>query len=719
MTGIPGSGKSTWIKENSLEEYALSFDKLRIASGSQKYTAKELPTYDPNLKEYQTRYFLDTLKDRFKSGAFTIIDNTNLSVSSYQELIKMSKSYDYSLYYKAFEVTPEEAYKRILSRGTNHVPLDTLLRMQDSLSNLVIPSVFTKIDSLQDIEDVRVYNKTYQFSSDKNVYLIGDIHGCLETLEEFISKYYNSNDFFIFGGDYIDRGPDSKGVINTLKGLYYNHNNCIFLEGNHEKWLRYYSNDILGEINSPEFKENTLKQFLRPPVLKRGSLKNFCRALKPFADITIEGKRILFSHGGSNYSKNKDSSYNLKNINSYTSGSGGYSDLLDLYEEGSPDYDIVVHGHRNISNTTVYKSQDGKTTYYNLEGKIERGGSLRFLKIKGDSFEMGSISSNYNMDLDVSRVVQAMRDNKHLISERPTSFLDISSFNFNKEAFYSKQWKSVVCKARGLFINTVSNQVVGRGYEKFFNYGENEFTSKESLEDKFPFTAYSKENGFLGLIYSHPSGSLSFNTKSGDLTDYSKLFKNNFIKSVDQMGISKLSNLLSSRNLSLAVEVIDYSNDPHLTYYDDPYKICILDLIPNSISFGYLPYEELKDLTSFLLEYPNFSIKKVLGEIKTPEELVSYSKSLKKDLSEGVVLRNESSRFMFKIKTKSYQIKKTLREYHQSKNRTSLFRTLKRILDFKEFNTLDYVPLLKIVDSKENFSDINLKELDKEILLLL
>lgn len=48
----------------------------------------------------------------------------------------------------------------------------------------------------------------------------------------------------------------------------------------------------------------------------------------------------------------------------------------------------------------------------------------------------------------------------------------ISSFNFTRQAFYDGHWDEQTVKARGLFIDTVNNKVVCRGYPKFFRYGE-------------------------------------------------------------------------------------------------------------------------------------------------------------------------------------------------------------------------------------------------------
>lgn len=63
---------------------------------------------------------------------------------------------------------------------------------------------------------------------------IGDIHGCAKTLDALLDRLeLTSDDHLIFVGDYIDRGPDSKGVIDRLIALKEEHE-CTFLRGNHE-----------------------------------------------------------------------------------------------------------------------------------------------------------------------------------------------------------------------------------------------------------------------------------------------------------------------------------------------------------------------------------------------------------------------------------------------------------------------------------------------------
>ena len=63
---------------------------------------------------------------------------------------------------------------------------------------------------------------------------IGDIHGCAQTLELLLERLsLSAEDRLVFIGDYVDRGPDSRGVIDRLLRLR-EETPCTFLRGNHE-----------------------------------------------------------------------------------------------------------------------------------------------------------------------------------------------------------------------------------------------------------------------------------------------------------------------------------------------------------------------------------------------------------------------------------------------------------------------------------------------------
>ncbi|UCG13848.1 MAG: serine/threonine protein phosphatase [Deltaproteobacteria bacterium] len=71
----------------------------------------------------------------------------------------------------------------------------------------------------------------------ERIFVIGDIHGCLKKLRLLFGRIdpQPGRDQLIFLGDYIDRGDDSRGVLDYLLQLREEYSNTIFLMGNHEK----------------------------------------------------------------------------------------------------------------------------------------------------------------------------------------------------------------------------------------------------------------------------------------------------------------------------------------------------------------------------------------------------------------------------------------------------------------------------------------------------
>lgn len=68
--------------------------------------------------------------------------------------------------------------------------------------------------------------------------IIGDVHGCLEELQELLAKLeVQPEDEVIFLGDLINYGPDSLGVLRLVEGMP----NARCIIGNHElRFLRYW-----------------------------------------------------------------------------------------------------------------------------------------------------------------------------------------------------------------------------------------------------------------------------------------------------------------------------------------------------------------------------------------------------------------------------------------------------------------------------------------------
>jgi len=73
------------------------------------------------------------------------------------------------------------------------------------------------------------------------IYAIGDIHGQHKMLSAILKiirdRPLKDEDELVFLGDYIDRGEDSSAVLQTLIQLRKQHENVVFLRGNHEQLM--------------------------------------------------------------------------------------------------------------------------------------------------------------------------------------------------------------------------------------------------------------------------------------------------------------------------------------------------------------------------------------------------------------------------------------------------------------------------------------------------
>ena len=70
-------------------------------------------------------------------------------------------------------------------------------------------------------------------------WVIPDIHGCIKTVSSLVNDLVKPmrSDELYFLGDYVDRGPDSKGVIDLIRGMQKSGYNVTALKGNHEDFM--------------------------------------------------------------------------------------------------------------------------------------------------------------------------------------------------------------------------------------------------------------------------------------------------------------------------------------------------------------------------------------------------------------------------------------------------------------------------------------------------
>lgn len=223
----------------------------------------------------------------------------------------------------------------------------------------------------------------------QRAYIIGDIHGCMDALKKLLADIEKHNQVrdktkttLIFLGDLIDRGPQSREVVEFLSQYAPDFAEVIFLSGNHEEvflailagdsdsiraWFgfggracaRSYGVKDLGQINIDP-----------TPVLHdliRKVPKHHIEFLSRFKDYHVFGDYVCVHAGIKPKIKlEEQSSHDLRWIRTA---------FLNYTKKHSH---IVVHGHTIIEAPTHYGNRIAIDT-----GAYKEDGSLTALCIDG------------------------------------------------------------------------------------------------------------------------------------------------------------------------------------------------------------------------------------------------------------------------------------------------------------------------------------------------
>lgn len=138
------------------------------------------------------------------------------------------------------------------------------------------------------------------------IFAIGDIHGCAAKLELLLHRlpFDREHDTLVFLGDYLDRGPDAKGVLDQLCQLRADGAHLVPLMGNHEYLLLEYhqSGDqaLLPYLRRLGL-ENTLESYGGASLSALASLEFMPREHRDFLASLLpywETGEYIFVHAG-------------------------------------------------------------------------------------------------------------------------------------------------------------------------------------------------------------------------------------------------------------------------------------------------------------------------------------------------------------------------------------------------------------------------------------
>ena len=250
----------------------------------------------------------------------------------------------------------------------------------------------------------------------KKLFAFGDIHGCYEPLKEYFDNNPFSEDtFYVFVGDYIDRGIQNAEVIEFLHSIK-DFENVIMLLGNHEchiKKLMMNNNDM----SCISYAQETIKTLKSLTVEQNKQLREIVRKCHIYYNFEFDNKKYQVTHGGlpclvDNFKHSSNDvikgigeysealkvdknfeQWSLENQNkwktqtrvstvTHMNNDGTYTkEDLDKTREEQPEMFYSIHGHRNIKAENPIAST---TRTFNLCDDVEHGGNLRILEITKD-----------------------------------------------------------------------------------------------------------------------------------------------------------------------------------------------------------------------------------------------------------------------------------------------------------------------------------------------
>lgn len=235
-------------------------------------------------------------------------------------------------------------------------------------------------------------------------YAVGDVHGRLDLLnqllaliEQDVERSPARKSLLIFLGDLIDRGPDSRGVVERLRTYSHDRLQMHLIAGNHEEvllrllagergildgWLKFGGAECLQSYGTDPAMLNGLKERDALAVIQEAIPQNHKQFIGSFAD-TLRLGDYLFVHAGirPGLDLSLQSQFDLRWIR---------AQFLDCEDDHGM---VIVHGH------TISDTVDERSNRIGIDTGAYRTGVLTALAVEGER--------RWYIDTDVSEPKRA------------------------------------------------------------------------------------------------------------------------------------------------------------------------------------------------------------------------------------------------------------------------------------------------------------------------
>jgi serine/threonine protein phosphatase 1 len=231
-------------------------------------------------------------------------------------------------------------------------------------------------------------------------WVIPDIHGCSKTLQALLENHIRPSkyDWLYFLGDYIDRGPDSKGVIDIIQKLQREQYNIRLLRGNHEDFcLQAYEHRtqirdfIPGRSIISQWKRHGGKETMESFGVKKPSEipEKYIRWMSKL-EYFIELDNFLIVHAGFNFEMDDP-----------------FEDEQSMLwiRDFIPDKDklggkTVIHGHVPINLEMIYHLKDHPAyQYIDIDNGIYMVDREGFGNLVALELNSRDLAIQYNLDI--------------------------------------------------------------------------------------------------------------------------------------------------------------------------------------------------------------------------------------------------------------------------------------------------------------------------------
>ncbi len=386
LRGIPGSGKSTFVKENRLEPYTISSDEVRLLIKPPVLSVIGQAIISQKINRRVWGLIYSLIKCRMEEGELTILNATNAGNADIAKYRQLVKAYRYEAVCVDFSDIPLKLAKERNTKRPAYeiVPEAVIEDMYSIISRQSVPS-FVRVIKPDEFHEKLQYRIT-DFSNYRKIHHIGDINGSYTALMKYLACGLNNNDLYIFLGDYTGKGTGNARVIKFLVSIMCR-DNVILLEGDIEKCL---CGPAAGEeqMHISEFTDasHPLRELERAGVTLSDALKLY-RKTVPCVYYKFHNKSVLVTHGGlSNLPENLIFVGTEQMIN----GVGEPEDaslVAESFNKNTTENMYQIHGHRNPDNLPV---ENGRT--FNLCDGNQNGGFLRILTLDKEGFKDHYIS---------------------------------------------------------------------------------------------------------------------------------------------------------------------------------------------------------------------------------------------------------------------------------------------------------------------------------------